>query len=261
MISTSRLKKYRSLKRKKYRRLERKFLLEGVNLCESALESSWQVLHLLVARSAADRPEIERIAHFARERDIPVDLLADREFLPLCETVTPQGVVAVAAVPDNRFSTLTSLDFPLVLLLDRISDPGNLGTILRTAEWFGVKGVICSEGCADPFSGKVLRSSAGALFFLPFFSWDADPKSVAREFLLRGYRLLAADAHRGVPLSRLTREEKTVLVLGSERHGPGSWVEELGAEFVRIPGRGRTESLNVAIAASVLISHFCLDRA
>lgn len=261
MISAGKWKYYRSLKQKKYRRREGKCLLEGINLCEAALQSGFGLELLLVAQTAAGKPEFEKLVRLAESRAVPVEVVSDRDLRTLCETVTPQGAVGVGILRGSA-AEIGTTGAGFVLLLDRISDPGNLGTLLRTAEWFGVREVACSPGSAELFSGKVLRASAGALFFLPHVAWDADLLEIGQRLLARGYQIFVADVRAGTPLPRVVVRDpnRIALVLGSERHGPGAWVNKLQPRFVHIPGRGKCDSLNVAVAGAILISHFCLDK-
>ena len=261
MISQKQLKFYRSLKQKKYRRREGKFLIEGVNLIEAALDGFGRLLHVLTTPERGEEPRISKLADDARKRGIPVDKLDEKALRSLCEAVTPQGVVAVAEMPPNAAENILHGRDRLILVLDRVSDPGNVGTILRTAEWFGIGSVVCSRGCADLFSGKVLRASAGALFYVPRLAWDVDLQVFLPELAAKGVRIFAADSSRGSPYWQESWESPLALAIGNERHGVGDWTESTPPRFVRIPGKGRTDSLNAAMAAAILVSYISLNSA
>ncbi|MBV8235116.1 MAG: RNA methyltransferase [Acidimicrobiia bacterium] len=172
----------------------------------------------------------------------------------VADTVTPQPVAAIVRRTDTELDALAAARF-VVVCVD-VRDPGNLGTVLRVAEGSGAGGVICCEGSVDAYSPKTVRASAGSLFHVPVVA-GGEPLEVLDRMGRWGVHRLGTDAHRGTPYDAVDLTAPTALVLGNEAHGlPRELAAELD-ETVTIPTAGRTESLNVGMAAAVL----CFERA
>ena len=135
-----------------------------------------------------------------------------------------------------------------------MGDPGNLGTILRTAGWFGARGVLLGRGCVDPFNDKVVRATAGSLFHVPLIG-DVDLPVTLGAARAAGFRVVVADAAGAIDLPDWRPPGRSIIVLGSETHGPSPSVRAAADLAVRVPRFGRGESLNVAIAAGILLAH------
>jgi TrmH family RNA methyltransferase len=175
---------------------------------------------------------------------VPVHALAPGVIERVATTTNPQPVLAVVRLRPPPLELLAAASF--VVAVDHVADPGNLGTILRSAEAAGAGAVTVSEGAVDPYNPKVVRATAGALFHVPVFMGVApgDLKGF-------GLRLVGTSSHHGLAYTEAPFEGRVGLVFGSEAHGlpAGTPVDE----WVRIPHRGRAESLNVAMAATLLI--------
>jgi len=161
------------------------------------------------------------------------------------EDTTPPGLLAV--LPSISLPIPEPIEWALVA--DRIANPGNLGSLLRCAEAFGVQVVFLPPGTADPFSPKALRGAMGAHFRLPLacVTW-AELKDH-----LRGLRVLVAEAHSGARCDQINWSGRVALILGGEASGPGDTARSLAVQSVRIPVRGEAESLNVAVASGILL--------
>lgn len=160
------------LDRKKYRQLYNSFLVEGKKSVLEAVQSDQKVIQLLVTASfKKEHPDYMKIGAIkAFEKSQKITELNDKSFFELTETVTPQGIAAVVALPEYDLATL--LKSSQLALLDDVRDPGNLGTIIRTADWFGLGGIIAIGG-ADPFQPKVVRASMGSIFRVPILAVDS----------------------------------------------------------------------------------------
>ena len=162
------------------------------------------------------------------------------------DTETPQGVAAAVKTPD----TTPPKVYPegLIVTLDRVQDPGNLGTILRTADAFGAKGLLLSEGCADPFSPKTLRAAMGSTYHIPV--WQGDIVSELERLKAQGFFAVCGHLKGKEALPELP--EKRVIIIGNEANGVSD--EVAGKAYLyRLPMKGRAESLNAAVAAAILI--------
>ena len=237
------IKRIRSLGARKHRESERVVVLEGVRLLEAALDAGVRPEFILVAESAS--PEAIAVAGRAVEVARLVD---DRVLAAVADTVHSQGVVAVA--PQPRW-TLPDVDTPLVLVLDHISDPGNLGTMVRTAAAAGVDAIVVSPGSVDPFCSKAMRAGMGAQFIVPLLDGgSADVVSWLRRVCPKRW---VADAVGDVEYTAADWSGGVAIVIGSEAHGVSTWGFELATGSVKIPLARQVDSLNAAIAGGVLM--------
>lgn len=219
---------------------------ESPHLLGEALRSGAEIQAVLVAEDArAEAAEaVAQLDPSVRVRRVEAEL-----FRTIATTETSQGLITLVKLA--RRSLTEALDTAgLIVVLDRIQDPGNAGAIARTAEAFGAAALIFGKGSANPASPKAVRASAGSLFRLPFAD-RAAPAAVVAECRRRGIRLLAASSRGGVTLECADLRAPAAVVIGAESHGVGEEYRE-AAEALRIPTRG-VESLNAAAAAAVIL--------
>jgi RNA methyltransferase, TrmH family len=246
-LGAGRRKALRALASRRGRQKAGRYLLEGVKLTEEALE--WEV-PLAEAYVVTDADEhVADLARRLREAGVTVIEITDRELKSISDVVTPQGVLAVA---------LAEMPPPIpvegvVLLMDAVQDPGNVGTLLRAGDAFGVSAVLAGRGTADVTSPKVLRSAMGSAFHLPVIR--TGPAYETTEALATaGFTVLAATLD-GEDLAMLEAlPDKVLLVLGNEARGIHPRVLKAAHRRVTIPIPGPAESLNVAMAGSILLS-------
>lgn len=249
------LKKWRKLqqsRKERYRR--RQLLIEGENLLEEA-RLSHRKFHAVLYDEQQLLSDTWR--DWFRQQKVPVYALRSSLYRSLMETDTPQGIAAVIDMPQPFQFNLESRP-TLVLLLDQIQDPGNLGTILRTAVAAGVSFVGLGKGTVDPFNPKVVRSAAGAIFRIPFEIVDLS------EWILRyqaaggyvvGTAVNAEDVYYGVHYP-----EQVAFLLGNEGQGVAPHLLDMTDRNVRIPLQGEAESLNVSAAGAVLLYEVVRQR-
>jgi TrmH family RNA methyltransferase len=181
---------------------------------------------------------------------VPVRHAPEGALARALSTVTPQPVAAVARMPRARATDLAATGGPLLLVLVGVGDPGNAGTLLRTAEAAGARAVLFCDGSVDPHNPKCVRASAGSLFRVPVATGEAVEVLEACEEA--GLARVATIARGGTPLDRADLLDPFALVLGSEAHGLPATLDELLDVRVTIPMEGRVESLNVAMAGAVV---------
>lgn len=185
--------------------------------------------------------------------DIPYEVLADNVFKEASETVTPQGILAIVKQPKYELENLLAADGPLrFLILENLRDPGNLGTILRTAEGAGVNGVILSKGSVDIFNPKVIRSTMGSIFRVPFL-YVEDLQETMKRLQENGVTLYAAYLSGSEVYDKITYANRSAILIGNEANGLSKEVAEAADVRVRIPMSGELESLNAAVAAAILM--------
>lgn len=252
--SNPKVKEASSLLHKKYRVKTGKFLIEGARFVGDALRAGAKVETVFFTESFVSSSRWEQLVQAAGSRmnldgpewiQLPEPLLAS-----LCETETPQGVVAVAYARPSHLDNFRSLVNPLFLVGDRIQDPGNLGTMIRTAAAAGFDAVFLTPGTADVYSSKVLRATMGAIFRIPICEIETDE---ATKFLTDlGCRIVVGDMDAPYYHYEVDYSRSTAIVIGNEGSGPDArWVK--AADFlVRIPLAREVESLNAASAAAIL---------
>lgn len=245
----------RSLLRPRVRDRERAFLVEGPRIIQDALTAGIVPRVLFYVPDQLNPAELS-LTNEAAHRGARVVAVTSPILALITDTVTPQGMVAIFRLPDLPLA-IPKDQAPFFLVLDRIQDPGNVGTILRTALGAGVHAVFLTEGTADPFAPKVVRAAAGAHFRLPILPLDPahpDPR------ILRCAQRLAAEVKSSHYYDAIDWTRDTVLVLGSEAHGISSALRPLLTGSVAIPLAGGLESLNVAIAGAILLFEAARQR-
>jgi len=238
LISKNQLKHIRSLHQKKFRDQHQQFILEGIRSLSSAMDANGEIEQIVFTSSFAQKHAeiLDKMGAY------PQNLISENELKQLSPSTSPSGVLAVCNQIDFGLMNPTKN----VIYLDQVSDPGNMGTILRTAVWFGVNQIALSPGCIDIFNPKVVRSAMGAHFNLLWvgeLSFDA----------LEGYSCLGAD-HRGESLHKLNPiPDKWALIMGSEAHGLSAEIRNALDHTIAIPKIGTGESLNVGVATGILL--------
>lgn len=247
-----RVKALLRLARRRYREQEGKFVAEGPDLVAEALASNWPVEALYCTARFTAAADGKRILAAARRQGVAVFELAPEVFERAAATETPQGVLAVVGKREAALDDLLRNGTPLVVVVDGIQDPGNLGTIIRTAHGAGASGALLLTGTVDLYNPKTVRATAGAVFRLPVvqgISWEE-----AYVFLRQsGLKLVVADPRGETPLYAADLTGPVALVVGSEGAGPRPAVREAAAQRVFIPMPGGAESLNAAVAAALLL--------
>ena len=237
---------WKSLKDRKGRKETGCFLMEGRKMVEEALASDFRVEAVLADDS--------RLGEFALPADTPVYALPTHVLAAVCDTKTPQGI---AAVVEMKTSAVTG---SRLVALDGVQDPGNVGTIIRTADAAGFDGVLLSAQCADVYSPKVLRATMGSIFRMGLRVTGDLPGDLAA-LRAQGFSILSSQLD-GTPFYR--REavgERFVLVIGSEGNGVTDGVKAEATHRVRLPMRGGAESLNAAVAAGIMMYELTRDLA
>ena len=244
-ISQAKIKQFTALKRKKYRYRERLFIVEGRKMVEEAIREGVKTEAIII-------PEGSNL-HIEYGDKIPVFLAPTKTFSSLSSLENPEGIMGVFHFPDEGFIQMlptlkeTILQDGSGIILDQIQDPGNLGTIIRLADWFGIKHIVCLKGTVDPLNPKVLRSSMGAIFRTNVYLTD-QLGTLSKKSL---EHLWVADME-GQALEQFEFPRNSWILLGNEANGVSNEVHSVISKKVTIEGAGKTESLNVGIAAGIL---------
>ena len=242
----------RRLRQRKARDEEGLFVAEGLRAVEEVLRSSVEVRGVLVGTQLKADPRAAELYELATKRSLTVEEVDSREFESAASTESPQGILAVAAVPASSLSNLAPpASGPLrLLVLDGVQDPGNVGTMLRTAAAFGVAATIALPGTVDLWNAKVVRSGMGAHYHHLCLSGTWDELDTFRR--THAIELWAADA-AGEPLDAVVAPERLALVVGNEGGGLSSMTRTRAERSVALPISTAVESLNVAVATGILL--------
>jgi RNA methyltransferase, TrmH family len=255
MLSSSDIKLFASLKQKKYRQEHNRFLIEGFHLVEECLSSPF-ILEYIILRNDMDLSSHPKILEKISQNKTIVEALPERSFNKLIETESSQGIIGVVAKPRVKRNTGAG---KVIVALDKINDPGNLGTIIRTAYWFNAGAILLSENSADVYNSKVLRSSQGAVFYSNIHE-DVNLPAKLADLKAQGYTvyLFTLDAQINLDEIGSAKKDRSVIVLGSEAHGISE--ELLSTEYIKVKIRGYSscESLNVGISAGIALHEFSL---
>lgn len=261
MLSRTEEKRIRGLSRRRQREREGLFVAEGIRVVEELLATDAVLRTVLVTSSLGDtdrgRRLRERLQGPAIADGVALHEAGDALLRDLADTATPQGVLVVAETPRVELAAVRPGGASVVLVLDGVQDPGNLGTLARSAAAFGCDALACLPGTVDPWNPKSVRASAGALFRLPVVQ---TPLAELDEWLARhGYLLAAADTGaRAIASEPLP--QRVALVLGNEGAGLSAEVAGRCERRISIPMKGGTESLNVAVAGAILLYELTRER-
>jgi RNA methyltransferase, TrmH family len=243
----------RDLQRRKARERQGLFVAEGVRALEELLDSPLTIIGALVTAEALENERAVRLRTAIEQRGIELAQISERDFATASDTDAPQGILAVAEIPERPLASVSLPAHARVLVLDAIQDPGNVGTILRTAAAFDVALTVATPGTVDLWNAKVVRSAMGALFRHNALhtSWpELDTFFADNDVTVWGADAAGARlADRGAP-SRLA------IVVGNEGSGLTKDARSRVSHLVAIPTSASVESLNVAVAAGILLHHF-----
>ncbi|GAB5409785.1 MAG: RNA methyltransferase [Balneolaceae bacterium] len=243
--SINQIKLLRKLSLRKNREKKKLFLIEGERAVDQVLEHGFlKIESIFVDESKAN--SYKKLANSF--------LLEEKTFLEITDTETPQGVLAVCIMPNPvSLRELEDIESGIIVATDAIQDPGNLGTIIRTASWFGATAILLGKGTVDIFNPKVVRSTVGSTGTLPFLVGELNQFITQLE--QSGWNTLLLDGNAGsIPINQIQKNKKTILVVGNEANGISGELMSENRQRTLIPSKSSTknaESLNAAVALSI----------
>lgn len=262
-LQNTQIKETKKLQQKKYRDLHRKFLIEGIRMVEEGLQ--YGVLETFfydqtICKTVRGSELLSRIIEYTNSRQNTACYEVSGEILAnLAETDAPQGIVAVAVQTKAELSSLTlKKDNGLLLIIDGLQDPGNLGTLIRTAWACGTEAAVCLPGTVEPFNGKVVRSTMGSIFRMPLIeeTWD----NMHNWLKEQGFSSVAGDIAAVDEYSRIAYPAKVAVIIGNEGRGLiNVKLEEIDYR-VKIPLYNGVESLNASVAGGILLYEIIRQR-
>lgn len=256
-LQNEKIKYLRSLYIKKYRQREERVVLEGIRLIEEALLAGAEVEDIFVTPDLTLQ-EDGRFKELMEERNINLHRVEAGLMEKISDTKTPQGILAIARKPGRYVSELETAGDARFLILDRVQDPGNLGTIIRTAAGAGYSGVILCKGTVDPFNVKALRASMGGVFRIPlYFGREGE---IIENLQRMNIKFYAADTRGASDYFQISYETPLALIIGNEAHGVSERFLKTADAVVKIPLPGGIESLNVAVATGILLYYTVFEN-
>ena len=253
-ISKSDIKLLRSLSQKKFREIEGKFIVEGWRPVKDALNAGIQLDTVAVTPKYLENPDYRSLLDEIEKRRITLKELSEIELHQVSDTVHAQGVIAIAHQRKTTLGNVLSTGPSLIVYADRIADPGNLGSIVRTCDWFGVDALLLSEGCVELYNEKVVRSTAGSIFHIPIIE-QLESEHVLPQLKETGFSIIATSGDSKINYTGIEYKKMNVLVFGSEANGVRQDLRHLADEVVCIPQTGKAESLNVSVSCGIMLAN------
>jgi len=241
------------LHQKKYRNEYASFIAEGIKIVNEAIAIHPDLLEYLIF-TADSKPQI----HFKFLKDRTVQLqVTTEEYKKITSQTSPQEVLVVMKKPETQFSDISHSE-DISIALDKIRDPGNFGTLIRLADWFGIKQIFCSQDTVDCYNSKVIQASMGAIFRATIHYVDLESylKKIKVDHSVKVY----STSLEGSDLYQLKLTKPAIIILGNESGGVSEKLKSLSDEDLRIPdynmNKSKSESLNVSLAAAIICSEF-----
>lgn len=238
-------KNLKKLKEKRYRHKENKYIVEGFRLVEEAFKASLPVYSVIVNSYGKEKLNLYLDEYI--NDDVKVYEISDSLFKELSSTENSQGIVAVISMNND----IKNIESDFYLLCDKLQDPGNLGTIIRTAHAAGAGAIILTKGTVDIYNDKTLRSTMGSIFYMPII-YDND-LSFTHKLKDNGFKLIATSLEDSKNFFEEDLTGKIILTVGNEGNGVSEEIFDLADIKVKIPMPGGAESLNVSVASSIIL--------
>ena len=245
------IKKIRSLKEKKYRDIENCYIIEGIKLVKEAIAEKAVIKNIIICEENLNSEDLDKETLYEIAK-YDVIYVTENVFNLITDVKTPQGIIAVIEKNNEKKEIDYSQD--IIIALDGIQDPGNLGTILRTVDSANLNQIILSKDVADPYNPKVVRSTMGAIFRVNILEVE-DLKETLNKIKAHNFKVMvtALDAKKSI---YNVEYKNKVIVIGNEANGVTKEVQAIADEKVKIPMLGKTESLNASVATGIMIYEY-----
>ena len=245
------VKKIRSLKEKKYRDIENSYIIEGIKLVKEAIEEKAIIKQIVICEEYINTEELDKDTLYEIAK-YNVIYVTEKVFKLITDVQNPQGIIAV--VEKNNIKKEIDYSQDIIMVLDGVQDPGNLGTILRTVDSANLKQIILSQGVADPYNPKVVRSTMGAIFRVNIIETE-NIINTLEEIKKHKFKVMVTSLDTQNSIYSVNYNKKAI-VIGNEANGVSKEVQAIANEKVKIPMLGKTESLNAAVATGVIIYEY-----
>jgi TrmH family RNA methyltransferase len=240
------------IKKSKARTEQGVYIVEGVKMFQEAPKE--EIVKAYISEELYEKGSLQKDL-----QGISYEILKKEVFDHVADTKTPQGILCVMKQKKYTLEQLTDGDCPLLLVLENLQDPGNLGTMMRTAEGAGVTGVLLSKGCVDIYNPKTIRSTMGSIYRVPFL-YTEDLLSDMEKLHAKGITTFAAHLKGKGYYDEESYKVPTAFLIGNEGNGLSDEISEKSKQYIKIPMGGQLESLNAAVAAAILMYEAARQR-
>jgi len=245
------IKEVKGLFRKKERWLNNLFIMEGIKLIEEAINNDVAIKNIFYTDKLISTKDgqvfLKNIEHMTNLIYVPENVFKD-----ISDTDNSQGVLATGSFNVANVDNLVDTSNQFIMFLDGIQDPGNMGTIIRSADAFDIDGIIIGEGCVDPYNPKVVRATMGSIFRIPLYFIN-DNINVVTSLKSNDFKIYATSLEGSIPNYEISYDNKFVIVIGNESNGVSDNIIQLSDALIKIPMMGEAESLNAGVAASIIM--------
>ena len=257
-ISNPLIREIKGLNKKRERWKKGLFLIEGIKIIEECIDNGHPVVNIIYSDRLFDIGGGKDFFNKIKTNDKLVRV-SDKLYRHISNVENPQGVLAIVKFEASHIRNMEFKDAPFFLLLDRVQDPGNMGTIIRTADAFGVDGVIIMGGCVDVYNPKVIRSTMGSIFRVPIYH-EMDREEIIYQLKRKNVDIYSASLEGSRYIQTLDFTKGCAFIIGNESTGVSRELHDLADELIKIPMLGEIESLNVAIASSIIMYEVMRQR-
>lgn len=238
-------------------------VIEGLHLLEESLNAHKArrcvLKQVFYSKKLMDLKGGGQLLRKINDSAVPAEEVTDKVIGHLTDVGTPQGIIGLVAINASDLGELFEQSEPVILILDGIQDPGNIGTIIRTADAFGISGIIMTKNTVNPYSPKVIRSTAGSIFNVRITSSDF-PENIYAALKRRGIKIVATTPDAGSSIIESDLSPPLAVIIGSESRGISDESAKASDEKISIPMVGKSESLNAAVSASVVLYEVMRQR-
>ncbi len=257
--SNSIIKEIKSLHRKKDRWIKKAFFVEGIRAVEESILSNARIAYIVYSDMLFHIKGGEQLFNRIDQNTYKLNYISDKLFNEVSDTEAPQGILAVVEYDLKNINDILKKKGNFLILLDKVQDPGNMGTIIRTADAFGSNGVIVTEGCVDIFNPKTIRSTMGSVFHIPLLYYKSASDAI-KDLKEKGIRIITTSLDAKEYCFDVELKSDFALIIGNEASGVSEEVVDESDLLIKIPMPGNAESLNAAIASSVIMYEVLRQR-
>ncbi|WP_129595997.1 23S rRNA (guanosine(2251)-2'-O)-methyltransferase RlmB [Anaerophilus nitritogenes] len=246
------IKTVKQLEKRRYRQKSKQYMIEGIRIIKDAIENEKSLEYIIFCEELYKNKDADEIIEILLHKGIKVYQVPTSLFIKLADTQTPQGILGILSMEDYQIEEIFKTSNGLFLVLDRIQDPGNLGTMIRTADAAGFDAVVLSKGCVDLYNLKTIRSTMGSIFHMPIIHME---ETIGILELLReqNIHIITTSLDTKYYYDEIDYTKKVAIVIGNEGNGVEKEVIDLSDSVVKIPMIGCAESLNASVASSIVM--------
>lgn len=252
------IKEIKSLYRKKDRMKNKSFIIEGIKMIEEAIDNNYPIKNIIYTDQLLKIKDGEILFEKIKGLD-NIIYVPNNIFKEISDTENPQGVLGIARLEYKELREIKNKERLFLLFLDEVQDPGNMGTIIRTADAFNADGIIVTDGCVDPYNPKVVRATMGSIFRVPLY-YTSDGIQELKKLKDMDIRLYSTSLVGSMPIYEADFNEGFILIIGNESNGVSEEIFSLSDKLIKIPMLGGAESLNAGVAASIIMYEVMKQR-